>query len=66
MDADNARAVTDVDEYAYSEADDWYDMDIISKTVKCDLCNAGIVYHASDHTSCSNDKCESHHIKIDC
>lgn len=68
MGADNARHAMGVDEskYPYDPADDWYDMDIISKTEKCAVCGAGICFYASGHAACSNDKCESHHIKIDC
>lgn len=58
MPAGNVRDVTD--------AADLYDLDLVSKTEVCELCAAPMVYGAGGHFYCSNDKCESHHIKIDC
>ena len=68
MVADNVHLATDVDEskYPYDPADDWYDMDIVSTSTKCKICDAFVIFHASGHVSCSNEKCESHHVKIDC
>ena len=47
-----------------NEYDDWYDMDIISETEKCDLCGAGICFYASGHIECSNDKCKRCYIAL--
>ena len=59
MDADNVQAVMDVDSL--------YDRDIVSNLVFCKDCGSGMVLPAGDgYEYCSNNKCESHHVKVDC
>ncbi len=56
MSVDNVPAVTDVD--------DLHDKDIPTEK-KCSLCGSQIVSYPDCTYTCSNPKCESHHIRID-
>jgi uncharacterized OB-fold protein len=49
--------------YKYSEADDLYDQDILTKR-KCPKCGARIVSHPDCTETCSNKNCEYYHIWI--
>ena len=64
MAADNAHPVTDVGESRNTCIDDFCDEDILTEK-RCQDCGARIISHQDCTHSCSNDNCESHHIRID-
>jgi len=49
--------MTEDKNYTYSEADDLYDMDILTKR-KCPKCKELIVSHPDCTESCSNEECD--------
>ncbi len=64
MAVNNVHPVTGVDKNRNTCIDDFYDEDILTDR-ECLICGAKVISHPDCTTSCSNDNCESHHIRVD-
>jgi len=64
MVADNVQPAMVADKYEYSEADDLYDQDLLTGDM-CEFCGSEIYSTPACTFHCTNDNCESHHIRID-